>query len=401
MILSQGLFDDLTLKIGDIKVEKSSFGVFDVFSLDFLEAFRLSLIESNKDKNPEVSSLIYYLRSSNLNRIKMNANLDPERIFQNKGLAFHVCPSNVPTTFAYSLVWGLLSGCINIVKIPSIEDIAKNRILNSLHELSSNKKFKKIFDQNMLVNYDKIGNTTESLSAIADIRIGWGSDTTINELKQMKTKATAHEIFFPDRISGCMIATKELEELNQNEITKLGERFVRDFFDYNQLACSSPSFIVWLEGRDGYVARSRFWEVVQNIVSQKKLLPEILGMQVGKSVKLIHDGFIPANYNQSTWPIKIFRSLDDLKSSQHFSCGYGNFIEFYVESIDEVFTNATRRIQSITYFGIQKKLIQEFCSHNNFNGIDRIVPIGNALSIVDLWDGYSIIREMIREICID
>ena len=35
------------------------------------------------------------------------------------GLAFHITPSNMPTNFAYSLLFGLLSGNSNIIKVPS------------------------------------------------------------------------------------------------------------------------------------------------------------------------------------------------------------------------------------------------------------------------------------------
>ena len=36
-----------------------------------------------------------------------------------RGLIFHICPSNVPTNFAYSMIFGLLSGNNNIIRLPS------------------------------------------------------------------------------------------------------------------------------------------------------------------------------------------------------------------------------------------------------------------------------------------
>ena len=35
------------------------------------------------------------------------------------GLIFHITPSNVPTNFAYSLIFGLLTGNSNFVKVPT------------------------------------------------------------------------------------------------------------------------------------------------------------------------------------------------------------------------------------------------------------------------------------------
>ena len=36
-----------------------------------------------------------------------------------RGLAYHIAPSNIPINFAYSLVFGLLSGNTNIVRLSS------------------------------------------------------------------------------------------------------------------------------------------------------------------------------------------------------------------------------------------------------------------------------------------
>ena len=36
-----------------------------------------------------------------------------------RGTVLHITPSNVPTNFAYSMVFGLLSGNNNIIRLPS------------------------------------------------------------------------------------------------------------------------------------------------------------------------------------------------------------------------------------------------------------------------------------------
>ena len=55
-------------------------------------------------------------------------------------------------------------------------------------------------------------------------------------------------------------------------------------------------------------------------------------------------------------------------------------------------------MQTITYFGYSKKFLEKFFSENNFNGIDRIVPIGQALNINLVWDGYDLTTKLTREI---
>ena len=34
-------------------------------------------------------------------------------------MIFHITPSNIPTNFAYSFIFGLLTGNSNIVKVPT------------------------------------------------------------------------------------------------------------------------------------------------------------------------------------------------------------------------------------------------------------------------------------------
>ena len=52
----------------------------------------------------------------------------------------------------------------------------------------------------------------------------------------------------------------------------------------------------------------------------------------------------------------------------------------------------------MTYFGFSKKFLHAFFKKNNFYGIDRIVPFGQALNINLIWDGYDLIKILSREI---
>ena len=60
-----------------------------------------------------------------------------------------------------------------------------------------------------------------------------------------------------------------------------------------------------------------------------------------------------------------------------------------------------KRCQTITYFGFKKNDLKFFVLKNNLLGIDRIVPIGNALDIKIIWDGYDVIQSLSRIITIE
>jgi len=50
----------------------------------------------------------------------------------------------------------------------------------------------------------------------------------------------------------------------------------------------------------------------------------------------------------------------------------------------------------MTYFGISKEYLKKFIINNKVKGIDRIVPIGQALNISLNWDGYDINKILTR-----
>jgi hypothetical protein len=114
----------------------------------------------------------------------------------------------------------------------------------------------------------------------------------------------------------------------------------------------------------------------------------------------MESGFLPASYAQSDWEVKILKSSSNSLNFSEYTCGYGNFLEYTSQSLNLVFKESHHRLQTITYFGFSKEVLQEFCMKQKFLGIDRIVPIGSALDLENIWDGYDIIHEMVKEICI-
>lgn len=55
------------------------------------------------------------------------------------------------------------------------------------------------------------------------------------------------------------------------------------------------------------------------------------------------------------------------------TCGY--FYEYNLSSLDELSVYVNEKYQTITYYGISSKLIQNWVVVNNLRGIDRIVPV--------------------------
>ena len=55
-----------------------------------------------------------------------------------------------------------------------------------------------------------------------------------------------------------------------------------------------------------------------------------------------------------------------------------------------------KKVQTLTYYGFQKKFFQKFFNNNLLEGIDRVVPIGQALNLDLVWDGYDLNKTLTR-----
>ena len=56
----------------------------------------------------------------------------------------------------------------------------------------------------------------------------------------------------------------------------------------------------------------------------------------------------------------------------------------------------SKRFQTITYYGLERKKLNDFILRNGITGVDRIVPVGRAFDIGPIWDGYDIIHSLSR-----
>ena len=104
--------------IGEKKILSLTKKPFDKTIISFLKDFSKNL---NQDKETNIYTdlreLSFWCRERNILRLQKKHSSDNYRI--GKGLIFHITPSNVPTNFFYSLIFGLLSGNSNVIKISS------------------------------------------------------------------------------------------------------------------------------------------------------------------------------------------------------------------------------------------------------------------------------------------
>ncbi len=54
------------------------------------------------------------------------------------------------------------------------------------------------------------------------------------------------------------------------------------------------------------------------------------------------------------------------------------------------------KFQTLCYYGVDPEKLRSVVTDGRLRGIDRIVPIGSAMDIGVIWDGYDLIHAMSR-----
>lgn len=368
---------------------------------DDMTAFLQSLSEfilkdRESRKYPDVVSFAFWCRRGALQSMKEF--YCGQQLRLGRGIVFHVTPSNVPVNFAYSLAAGLLAGNINIVRVPSRSFPQIGLICSAVLEILEREEFRHLRNHIVLLNYEKNEAITSFFSANCDVRIIWGGDRTIADIRNAPIPARSFDLTFADRYSFCVINADAY--LSEADPTRIAENFYNDTYLFDQNACTAPHLVVWLgDKRNVEKAQELFWNSLYAVVSGKYIFQTI------SAVDKITDAYrFAASYGQCN-VIKMKDNLivriklDQLKQgleNVRSMCGY--FYEYEADTLNEILPLINRKFQTLSYFGISTEALRSFVAENRPSGIDRIVPIGRTLDFSLTWDGYDLIAMLSRTV---
>lgn len=341
---------------------------------------------------PEVVALGYWLRKANVAQMQADfeqANMD--KCVRARGISFHIAPSNVDTIFVYSWMLSLLAGNKNIIRLSSKSEV--NDVLQViLEELPA---FEKAAAQTLICTYGHEERATETLSAVCHTRVIWGGDATVQAIRQVPLAPLANELAFPDRFSLAILNSERVRALDEAALDQLLEQFYNDVFWFDQLACSSPRLVIW-QGE----AVPAFWSRFELKIQQKKyeLMAATQVLKYTTSLQLAAENYVN-EVASTTYFSRV--QLDEVPADvreQH--CGGGLFYEYEVERLVDVAKVLIDKDQTIAYFGFERAELLELVDCLETRGVDRIVPIGQALDFNGVWDGQSFLTSFTREVVI-
>ena len=354
----------------------------------------------------DVMSYAYWIRKASLEQTRKEFVRD-DVIKIGRGVAYHIAPSNVPVNFAVSMTSSLLAGNISIIRVSNKEFEEVDIICSAMNRVMDRAEFSDMKNYICIVRYEHSDEITAYLSSICDIRIIWGGNRTIEQIRRYPIPPRAIEMCFADRHSVAVIDTAEYlksaadPEKGEEFTADIAKKFYTDTYYSDQNACSSPRIVVWLS-TDSNVdkAKKLFWEALNKEVSEKYELQPIqavdkLSMVTELSMK--KTGIHLTRENNKLFIVDVDELTSDVMD---YKMSGGYFFQYNAGSLDEIIPIMGKMCQTVAVFGIDKRSVVDFVLQKGVRGIDRVVDIGDTMGLEFTWDGFRMIEAMSRVVYI-
>ena len=378
--------------IGTPDINRTALPVYDDGVCAFIAEVSATLMKSPLVRSfPDLSALAFWGRKANLQKLKSDFGSTKGRL--GRGLCFHIAPSNIPVNFAFTYLFGLLAGNSNIVRLPSKTFPQIDALCGVFKKVLAG--YPEIEKRTAFVRYPRSDEITAEFCKIADARMIWGGDKTIENIKSLPAPPRCVDIAFADRYSLCLLDGKATEQADEETIKRLAENFYNDTWLMDQNACSSPQVILWQN--DSKAAREKFWNAALAVAREKYDLQDAVAVDkytLFCTEAVINENAAGFRHDGSLLYREELKNLTPDIINHRGKGGY--FFEYAITDKNELFAVITEKFQTITYFGINPENLRDALIAANVRGIDRIVPVGKALDIDVIWDGHDLVAELSR-----
>ncbi|WP_067099932.1 acyl-CoA reductase [Marinomonas atlantica] len=313
-------------------------------------------------------ALGFWLRESQLRQWQQEYAKDDKVILAPVGRVFIVSPSNVEGLFAYSWALSYLMGNQTVVRVSeqlTDDQQALFTLLESLDVQTAG------LSEQAFISYDKRSDWTLKLSHWCQLRMLWGSDQSIESIRQIPLLAQTQEWVFPDRYS---VSILHLTEADNAKIPKLAEGFARDVSTYQQQACASPKWVFWYQTDDAL--QQRFWQAVDACLgdvfpANERLVASQYLCALG-GTEVFHDN------------IKVIDSATVLGGEQHLRGVVG---QSQFSDLAMIATQLPDHIQSVAAFGLDQTAKVTVVTRSN---VRQFAQMGRVLNFDKVWDGIDL-----------
>ncbi len=388
--------------LDDLKIESSVLEPFSDILVDFVSDVSKAILKDPFFKeHPELMALAFWMRRSHIKQLnKYFTEQSNNKILIGRGIVFHMAPSNVDTIFVYSWFISLLVGNSNILRISDKENIQTSLLIGIINSVLELDRYKMLQNRVGIIRYGHEDDITLKLSQMADVRVIWGGDRTVEHIRTIPIKPTATELSFADKFSFSVINSKEIVE--EKNLQDLIEKFYNDSFWFGQMACSSVRMVVWTgTKKENLKAQQLFWNQLNQYVLKQQpeeIAPaDIVNKLVAECSMAIENNVMIDTSVKNPFINRVkINAIKDVNEDLH--CGTGLFYELEIDKFEDLLPHLTKKHQTLAYYGFSKEQLKIIISKGMPDGIDRVVPIGKSLDFSYIWDGYDLFRNFCREI---
>jgi acyl-CoA reductase LuxC len=351
-------------------------------------------------QDPASVSVAYWLRRAQLARLAeehaRRAATEPDVLRVPVGRVLHLAPSNVDTLFLYSWALAYLCGNASVVRLSQEQGLIVTALLRLIDSVAA--KDAELRASNRFVTYGHDDAITSALSEWCAHRIIWGGDETVAAIRPLPLPPHASERVFGSKYSFAVIDARHFRDAPERERAGVASGFFNDLFWFDQMACSSPHVVFWIGAPEiAELAARDFERALQAEVERRHFKPALssavhrrtyaFGMAASTDVRVVleHPGFVGVHVRDQAMLDK------DI-------CGGGLLRHVPVPGLSDVLPFVDEGDQTLTHWGIEGAALRDFAAAAGARGLDRVVPIGEALAFDVVWDGFHLIDDVLRRV---
>jgi hypothetical protein len=237
-----------------------------------------------------------------------------------------------------------------------------------------------------------------ALIAEVDGRVLWGSDQAIQAQRQLVMPAHARELSFGHKFSLCLFGAEALLQADDAAFQQLLQLFYRDQLTFSQQGCSSAKAVLWLgDSPQVQQAQQRVWPAFTELVTQKQPLnasEQYQALANAQQLIMNNDSQLTLTQQQTISRIAVAQ-LEPMFTNLHQGCGL--FLELALADLQRLNPMLTQAHQTLTVWGVEQSQLKNWLNTVH-TGLDRIMPVGQALSFSPDWDGVNLIEQFSRKV---
>ena len=362
----------------------------------YCQALSEALLKDAQNRDyPDLIALGFWLRQANLKPLL--APYQHNDFFrQPLGLVLHSAPANVDSLFVYSGILSLLCGNKNVIRLSSRSGGSAGVLIEKIRSIAQAFPQQNARFQLVQCSYDS--TELKDLIGTIDGRVLWGSDQAIQAQRQLVMPAHARELSFGHKFSLCLLGAASLLKADEAQFQQLLQLFYRDQLTFSQQGCSSAKAVIWLgDAAQVQQAQQRFWPAFTELVAQKQPLNASEQYQaLANAQQLIMSSNMQLSLTQQQTISRIaVTKLEPMFIQQHQGCGL--FLEITLAEMQLLNPMLTQAHQTLTVWGVEPRMLKNWIGTVH-TGLDRVLPVGQALSFSPDWDGVNLIEQFSRKV---